>query len=108
MQRGKWSLIWATASVIGGLFFTLLSGLYIKKPLIVDAEIIYFGFPLAWLEAGRSTWMPKSSRWHYYFFWQGFITDFIIYGLLTAAAFYIYLIAITAFRRLFSSALIKT
>jgi len=99
MYGWKWPRIWATASVVGGLFFTLLSGLYIVKPFVMDAEIIYFGFPFAWLEAGRSTWVP-NSRWHYYFFWQSFILNFIIYGLLTAAALYLYFITITACRRL--------
>jgi len=92
MYYWKRSTIVAAASVGGGILFTLLSGLYIVKPFILDAEIAYFGFPIAWLEATRSTWVPKPPLlWHYSFLWHGFIIDFVIYGLLAATATGIYL-----------------
>jgi len=69
------------------------------KPFVMDAEIIYFGIPFTWLEAGRSTWVP-NGRWTYYFFWQGFISNFMIYGLMTTATLYIYFKTVTEFRRL--------
>lgn len=71
----------AFAGVSGGLFLTLLSGLYVVKPLVMDAEIIYFGFPFAWFQAGRGG-LFFIGPWHYYFIWQNFIADFMIYGLL--------------------------
>jgi len=100
MYLYRWSIILTVAGISGGLFLTLLSGLYTVKPFVVDAEIIYFGFPFPWLEAARSTWVPKPPlSWQYYFLWQRFIIDFIIYGLLTAAAVYLYFIATTAGRK---------
>jgi len=88
------------AGISGGLFLTLLSGLYMVKPLVMDAEIIYFGFPFQWLEAGRSTWIPKPPlSWQYYFFLHNFIIDFLIYGLLTAVAIYLYFIAVNVGRK---------
>jgi len=95
MSFWKWSTILAVASVSGGLFLTLLSGLYVVKPLVMDAEIVYFGFPLAWLEAGRSTWMPKPPlSWHYFFLWDGFIIDFLIYGLFVTTVMGIYFVSL--------------
>ena len=100
MYYSKWSVILTVAGISGGLFLTLLSGLYlVRDSQVVDAEIIYFGFPFSWLEAERSTWLP-NLRWHYSFFWQSFIVNFIIYGLLTSAAVYLYFKTIKACRRL--------
>jgi len=91
MYRWKWSTILFAAPILGGLFLTLLSGLYMVKPFTLDAEFIYFGFPFSWLEAGRSTWNPKPPlNWQYSFFWKQFIVDFTIYGLLAFAAVYLY------------------
>ena len=91
LRRWKWSTIFLVASVFGGLFLTLLSGLNAVKPFAVDAEIVYFGFPLAWLEAVRSTWLPKPPlRWNYFFLWQQFIADLTIYGTLAFASVYLY------------------
>lgn len=99
MYYYRWSVILTVAGISGGLFLTLLSGLYTVKPLVIDAEVIYFGFPSAWLEAGRKGLLVIETNWHYSFIWQGFITDFIIYGLLTAATVYLYPIATTAGRK---------
>jgi len=98
MYSWKESTIWAAASVGGGLLLTLLSGLYMEKPFILDAEIIFFGFPFPWLEAGRSTWKQQLS-WSYLFLWQGFISDLIIYGLLTAAIVWLYFTTVPKRRR---------
>jgi len=98
MHYFRWSVILTVAGVSGGLFLTLLSGLYTVKPFVMDAEIIYFGFPFPWFKATRSTWGRPPLTWHYFFFWQSFIIDFIIYGLLTTAAISFYLWTISAFR----------
>ena len=91
MYRWNWSAILVAVPILTGLFLTLLSGFYAVKPRILDAEIIYFGFPFAWLEAGRSTWAPPpSSSWHYVFIWRHFIIDFTIYGVLVFLAVYFY------------------
>jgi len=89
MSYWKSPAILAIASVSGGFFLTLFSGLYAVKPFILDAEIIYFGFPLPWLEAGRSTWKSQVD-WRYLFLWDGLIVDFIIYGLLVATSLGLY------------------
>jgi hypothetical protein len=97
MYYSRWTIVLTVVGISGGLFLTLLSGLYIVKPLVEDAEIIHFGFPFSWLEATRSTWgFPQPSlSWHYSFFWQNFISDFLIYGLLTEVAVYLYFMTIT-------------
>jgi len=102
MRPYGWPLILTVAGIGGGLFLTLLSGLYTEKPFILDAVIIYFGFPCTWFQAGRSTWVP-NSRWYYCFFWQGFLVDFMIYGLLTTLAVYFYFRTASSVRKLFSN-----
>jgi len=99
MHYFRWSVILTVAGVSGGLFLTLLSGLYTVKPFVMDAEIIYFGFPFAWFKAVRSTWGRPPLSWQYFFFWQDFFIDVMIYGLLTAVALYLYSITITAGRK---------
>lgn len=89
MLSRKLSRILAAVSLGGGLFSTFISGLYAVKPFVVDAEIIYFGYPFAWFEASTSG-LLKIGPWHYYFIWQGFIADFLLYGSLVAAAAYVY------------------
>jgi hypothetical protein len=76
---GKLPTILFAASVGGGLFLTFLSGLYVVKPFILDAEELYFGFPLAWLQADRGLW-GGVSPWRYSILWQGLILDFLLYG----------------------------
>lgn len=98
MYGWKWSIIWAITSVLGGLFFTSLSGLHVVKPFTVDAEIVYFGFPLAWLVAGRGKPLVITP-WHYRFLPWGFVIDFITYGVLTSAAVYVCITTAIAIRR---------
>jgi hypothetical protein len=86
----KWSRICAVTSVLSGLFLTLLSGLYVVKPFTVDAEIVYYGFPFAWLVASRGKPLVITP-WHYRFLQWGFVIDFIVYGVLTSAAVYVYI-----------------
>ena len=78
------------AGVSGGLFLTLLSGLYVVKPMVMDGEIICFGFPFPWFQGGRKG-LLFIGPWHYYVVWQNFVADFIIYGLLISGAVYLYL-----------------
>jgi hypothetical protein len=88
MLSWKLSRILALLSVGGGLLLTFISILYAVKPLIMDAEEVYFGFPLAWFEAARGG-LFVIGPWHYYFLWQGFIVDFLLYGTLIAAVTYV-------------------
>ena len=90
----KWQTTLAVASIIGGLFLTVLSGLYIVKPFFIDGEIIYFGFPFPWLTAWRSAWKGQTS-WVYGFLWSRFIVDSAVYGLLVAAALGMYFISLS-------------
>jgi len=83
------SVLLAFAGVIGGLFFTVLSGLYVVKPLVMDGDIVYFGFPFAWFEGGRKG-LLIIGPWVYRFVWQNFMADFMIYGLFTSGAVYLY------------------
>ena len=84
MSSRRLSTILALVSAGGGLLLTLISGLYIVKPFILDAEIVHFGFPLAWFEATRGG-LFVIGPWRYHFLWQSFIVDFLLYGLLIAA-----------------------
>lgn len=90
MQYPRLPLVLTLSGVCGGLFFTLASGLYTVRPLVLDAEFIYFGFPFTWFQAGRSLWMPRPPPWQYQFLWPGFVADFITFGLLTTAAVFFY------------------
>jgi len=89
MSCRKWLTTLAVASVIGGLFFTVLSGLYVVNLPMLDSEVVYFGFPFPWLTASRSAWKGQTS-WVYGFLWSRFIVDSVVYGLLVAAAVGIY------------------
>jgi len=89
MLGWKLQKILALVSVGGGLLLTSISGLYAVKPFVVDAEMVYFGFPLAWFEAARGG-LFAIGPWHYYFLWRGFIVDFLLYGSLIAVATHIY------------------
>ena len=83
------SVLMVVAGVSGGLFLTVLSGLYVVKPLVMDAEIVYFGFPFAWFEAARKG-LLIIGPWVYRFIWQNFVADFMIYGLLVSGVIYLY------------------
>lgn len=72
-----------------GLIFTLVSGLYVERPMVLDGEIIYCGFPFRWLEISRSTWFPNSP-WHYNFLWFWFVIDLSLYVILVLATTAIY------------------
>jgi len=89
MLGWRMSRILALVSVGGGLLLTFISGLYVVKPFVLDGEMIYFGFPLAWSEAARKG-LLVIGPWHHYFLWQGFIIDFLLYGLLIAVATRVY------------------
>jgi hypothetical protein len=89
MFSRRLSTILALISAGGGLLLTLISGLYIVKPFILDGEIVHFGFPLAWFEATRKG-LFVIGPWSYHFLWQGFTIDFLLYGLLIAAATWVY------------------
>ncbi len=84
----------AVASVLGGLFFTVLSGLYVVNPYTTNAEVVYFGFPFPWLTAWRSAWKEQMS-WVYGFLWSRFIVDSAVYGLLVASAIGTYFISLS-------------
>ncbi len=88
MHLRIWYLIPTVVGIGGGLFLTLLSGLYAVHEPIIDAELMHFGFPFAWLNAGRSTWYKAPHDWVYSIFWPAFLADFTIYGLMSIAAFY--------------------
>jgi len=89
MFNQRLSTILVLISTGGGLLLTLISGLYIVKPLILDGEIVHSGFPLAWFEATRKG-LFMIGPWRYYFLWQGFTIDFLLYGLLIAATTRVY------------------
>jgi hypothetical protein len=76
--------------LIIAFILTFVSGLYIFSPLVIDATIIHFGFPLPWLEAQRGEFGRPFSPWRLTFQGLWFIVDFVIYGLITTIALSIY------------------
>jgi len=93
----------AVAGVGGGLVFTALSGFYTVKPMVIDGEVVYFGFPFAWFEASRKGLMVIGP-WVYRFVWQNFAADFVVYGLLASGFVYLYF----AWRRRFARSSLQT
>jgi hypothetical protein len=76
--------------LIMAFVLSVVSGLYIFQPWMLDAEYVYFGFPFQWLEAGRSRWGWPPGPWHFTFLWPGFIIDFLIYRAIVTIAMLIY------------------
>lgn len=75
--------IWITA-----FFLTLVSALFIVKPLMFSAKELHFGFPFHWLIANRS--VLSEAPWSFTFLWNWFIVDLAIYVLLVTTATVIY------------------
>lgn len=69
---------------------TLISGLYVVRPLVLDAIIVYLGFPFHWLIAHRGYFGYPPGPLKFDVSWGWFIVDFAIYGLLAATAMGIY------------------
>ena len=87
----RWWALPTVTGIGGGLLLTLLSGLYAVYEPLIDAERMRFGWPLAWLIAGRSTWYKPPHDWVYGIFWPAFLVDFTIYGLIGVAVFYYFM-----------------
>ncbi|MGD8544057.1 MAG: hypothetical protein PVG48_02950 [Candidatus Bathyarchaeota archaeon] len=68
---------------------SIVSGLYISNLGVIDATIIHFGFPLPWLEAGRSEFGVPYGPWRFTLLGTFFI-DFLIYGAIVIIAMRIY------------------
>lgn len=66
------------STIIGGVALTFASGLHQIKPVIMDAQEIYYGFPFVWLKAFRGTWMTVTP-WHYNVQWLGLVGDLALY-----------------------------
>jgi hypothetical protein len=80
-----------------GLLLTLISGVYVVKPFTGSADTSDYGFPLAWFEAVTTLHFLDEGgptyHSYYFFFWQGFIFDFLLYGLFIACATIVYFVA---------------
>ncbi len=73
---------------IAAFFLTLVSGLYIVKPLMFGAVELRLGFPAQWLIASRSVLFEVP--WRFTFLWNWFIVDLAIYILVVTTATAIY------------------
>ena len=78
VERKRLGVLMA-ATVMGGVALVLASGLYQVKPVIMDAEEIYYGFPFVWLKAFRGTWMTVTP-WNYNVQWFGLVGDLALYS----------------------------
>jgi len=74
--------IWIAAFIL-----TLVSGLYIVRPLTLGTIELQLGFPFQWLIANRSSLL---TAWGFTFLWSWFLVDLAIYILLITAAVVIY------------------
>ena len=73
---------------IAAFFLTLVSGLYILRPLTLGTTELRLGFPFHWLVANRIAVLEAS--WNFTFLWSWFIIDLAIYVLLITTAVVIY------------------
>ena len=70
---------------------TLLSGFTnMYAPWVLDAIIVYSGFPFHWLMASRGFFGYPPGPLHLAILWNWFVVDFAIYGLLAATAIGVY------------------
>ena len=78
LERKRLGMLVA-ATIVGGVALTCASGLHQIKPVIMDAQEIYYGFPFVWFKAFRGTWMIVTP-WHYKVQWFGLIGDLALYS----------------------------
>jgi hypothetical protein len=58
-SRGK-SRLWLIL-ILAGALATLVSGLYKTSPVVLDASLDEYGFPLYWLAFSQSGWGPLDG-----------------------------------------------
>lgn len=78
LERRKLGVLMVT-TIIGGVGLAFASGLHQIRPVIMDAQEIYYGFPFVWLKAFRGTWMTVTP-WRYNIQWFGLIGDLALYS----------------------------
>jgi hypothetical protein len=75
-------LISITVSLFLSLAATLASYFYFTEPFIVDARILYRGWPLHWMTESWSGWsLPPYPR-HVTFQLLNFFIDFVFYAIM--------------------------
>lgn len=82
MKAQKLLLISITVSLAISLVTTLASYFYYTEPFIVDACILYRGWPLHWLTESWSLWGPPPYPRHVAFQVLNFFIDFVFYSIM--------------------------
>ena len=80
--------MWLIA-VFMGILLTFISGAYQVRLLVIDGELVYFGFPFTWLEGGRGKPLVITP-WRYGIQWSGLILDTLVYSTIVFLASIIY------------------
>lgn len=75
-------LISIIVSLLVSLAAALASYFYFSEPFIVDARIIYRGWPLHWMTESWSGWSPPPYTRHVTFQLLNFFIDFVFYAIM--------------------------
>ena len=80
--------MWLIA-VFVGILLTFISGACQVRLPLIDAELVNFGFPFAWLQRVRGKPLIMTP-WRYRILWSGFILDTLAYSTIVFLASIIY------------------
>jgi hypothetical protein len=84
-------LISITTSFVLSLVVTLVSYFYSTEPFIVDARILYRGWPLYWMTESWSYWSPPPYPHRISFQPVNFLIDFVFYAIIFQIPMQLYL-----------------
>ena len=82
MKARIFLLISITVSLVLSLAATLASYFYFAEPFILDARILYRGWPLHWVTESWSYWSPPPYPRHVTFQLLNFCIDFMFYAVI--------------------------
>jgi hypothetical protein len=84
-------LISITVSLVLSLVTTVASYFYYTEPFVVDARILYKGWPLHWLTESWSYWRPPPYPHRISFQPVNFLIDFVFYAIIFQVPMQLYL-----------------
>jgi hypothetical protein len=80
-----------TLTLVLSLIATLTSYFYYTEPLILDARILYRGWPLYWMTESWSYWSPPPYPHRISFQPVNFLLDSVFYAIMFQIPFQLYL-----------------
>jgi hypothetical protein len=84
-------LLSITVTLVLSLVATLASYFYCTEPFIVDARILYRGWPLYWMTESWSYWSPPPYPHRISFQPVNFLLDTVFYTIMFQMPFQLYL-----------------